>query len=335
MPFERDFISAEIKPSPETIFNSKEEISDFVIKNILGYTEAQFNEPVGDEQATLSQFLEKANDGSEWADPHGFKINVAENKFRISMNSENKENSNEFLSNTAFQNFSSGFETYQKVLQSPDINKKEVMQNMHNLYKRVDEKEKSEKVKELRELVDFVIAGCENNKFNKEEFAEKLSELSISEDFKQEWNKKAGDTSGDLTMLNNVLAFKIEKDGNIFLHIRPNNAKANEVLPNIRNGIEKLVQEIKSGNIKGDNIVMKSWLLNSDYEAIIERFFGKKFDFKNVPDEDEDVLPAQYLALQYNSKELEKYLKTGKKPEVRKIELTKEEILDKFSGGKA
>lgn len=335
MPFERNFMSAETRLNTETVFQSKEEIADFVIKNIPGYTEAQLNESVGDEQSTLSQFLERANNGSEWTDPHGFKINIAENKFRISMNGENKENNNEFLSNTAFQNFSSGFETYQKILQSPDINKKEVMQNMHNLYKRVDEKEKSEKVKELRELIDFVIAGCENNTFNKEEFAKKLSNLSISKDFKQEWNKKAGDASGDLTMLNNVLAFKIEKDGDISLHIRPNNTKANEVLPSIRNGIEKLVQEIKSDNVKGGNIVMKSWLLNSNYEAIIERFFGKKLDFKNVSDEDEDVLPAQYLALQYNSKELEKYLKTGKKPEVRKIELTKEEILDKFSGGKA
>jgi hypothetical protein len=248
---------------------------------------------------------------------------------------KHQKSDKDFLSNTAFQNFSSGFETYQKILQNTDINKNEVMQNMRNLYKRVDEKEQSEKVKELRELIDFVIASCENTTFNKGEFAKKLSNLSISEDFKQEWNKKEGDTSGDLTMLNNVLAFKLEKDGNISLHIRPNNARANEILPAIRNGVEKLVQKIKSGSIKGDNIVMKSWLLNSDHETIIERFFGKKFDFKNVLDEDEDVLPAQYLALQYNSKELEKYLKTGKKPEVRKIELTKEEILDKFSGDKA
>lgn len=335
MPYEINFIPAENKLNPETVFQSKEEIAGFVIKNIPGYTEAQLSEPVGVEQATLSQFLEIANNGSEWTDPHGFKINITENKFRILMNDENKKNSNEFLSNTAFQNFSSGFETYQKLLQSPDINKNEVMQNMHNLYKRVDEKEKSEKVKELRELIEFVIASCENNTFDKKEFAKKLSNLSISEDFKQEWNKKAGDTSGDLIMLNNVLAFKIEKDGNISLHTRPNNTKANGIFPNIRSGIEKLVQEIKNGNIKGGNIVMKSWLLNNDYGAIMERFFGKKLDFKNVSDEDEDVLPAQYLALQYNSKELEKYLKTGKKPEVKKIELTQEEIFDKFGGSNA
>lgn len=334
MPYERNFISAETKLNPETLFQSKEEITNFVIKNIPGYSEAQLNEPIGDEQATLSQFLEKANNGSEWTDPHGFKINIVENKFRISMNGENKENSNEFLSNTAFQNFSSGFETYQKMLNSGD-NKEEVMERMRLLYKRLDTQEKSEKLEELKGLMDFALSSAEDNKFNKEEFAKKISSLSVNEDFKQEWNKKEGDMSGDLKMLNNVLAFRIEKDGNISLHIRPTDTKANELLRNVKEGVIKLVEEIKNGNIKGGNIVMKSWLLNSDYEAIIERFFGSKLDFKNVPDEDEDVLPAQYLALQYNSKELEKYLKTGKRPEVRKIELSKEEILDKFSGSKA
>ena len=334
MPFERDFMSAETKLNPGTVFQSKEEIADFIIKNIPGYTEAQLNVSVGDEQSTLNQFLETANNGSEWTDPHGFKINIAENKFRISMNDENKKNSNEFLSNTAFQNFSSGFETYQKMLNSGD-NKEEVIERMHILYKRLDTQEKSEKLEELKGLMDFALSSAEENKFNKEEFAKKISSLSVSEDFKQEWNKKEGDMSGDLKMLNNVLAFRIEKDGNISLHIRPTDTKANELLRNVKEGVIKLVEEIKSGNIKGGGIVMKSWLLNSDYEAIIERFFGSKLDFKNVPDEDEDVLPAQYLALQYNSKELEKYLKTGKKPGVRKIELTKEEILDKFSGGKA
>jgi hypothetical protein len=352
MPYERNFISIETKLSPETVFQSKEEITDFVIKNIPGYTEAQLNEPVGDEQTTLNKFLEKANNGSEWTDPHGFKINIAENKFRISTNSENKENNNEFLSNTAFQNFSSGFETYQKILES-NLNKEEIAQKMHALYRILNSQERSEKIQELEEvmgftpcgaklkleesaeLINFALSNAENNKFNKEEFAKKLSSLSIREDFEKEWNNKGGDISGDLTMLNNVLAFRIEKDGDISLHIRPANIKANELLRNIKEGFKKLSEEMKNGDIRGNNIAMKSWLLNSDYEAVIERFFGKKLDFKNVPNDDQDVLPAQCLALQYNSKELEKYLKTGLMPKLRKIELTKDEILDKFSGSKA
>ncbi len=334
MPYEKNFMSAEVKSNPETIFSSKKETTDFIVKNIPGYTEEQLGALAGDEQTTLNQFLEKANEGSEWTDPHGFKINIAGNKFRILMSNENQEAGEDFLANAAFQNFSSGFEIYQKMLES-DINKEEVMQRMHDLYRRLDTKEKSEKLEELQELMNFALSSSENSKFNKNDFAKKISSLSINEDFKQEWNKKEGDVSGDLKMINNVLAFRIEKDGNVSLHIRPSSTKPNELLPSVRDGITKLVQEIKSGNIKGANIVMKSWLLNSDYEAIIERFFGKKLEFKNISDDDEDVLPAQYLALQYNSKELEKYLKTGRKPEVRKIELTKEEILDKFGRGGA
>lgn len=329
---EKNFIAGETKPSPETIFESKKGIVGFILNSVPSYMEEQLDVSIGDGQTTLNQFLEKANDGSEWTDPHGFKINIMGNKFRILINNEQRETGEEFLSNTAFQNFSSGFETYQRILKS-DANKEEVMQRMHALYERLNKQEKSKKIEELRELIYFVLSAAENNKFSKEEFAKKISSLSIAEDFRQEWNKKAGDTAGDLTMLNNVLAFRVEKDGNISLHIRPTDIKANELLRNIKEGIVKLLEEIKKGNIQGKNIVMKSWLLNGDYEAVIERFFGKKLDFKDVPDEDDDVLPAQHLALQYNSRELKKYLKTGKRPKVRKVELTREEILDKFNGG--
>lgn len=68
------------------LFNSKEEAVRYILEQIPGYTESEMDKPVGDEQATLNQFLAKANNGSEWTDPHGFKINVIENKFKITMN---------------------------------------------------------------------------------------------------------------------------------------------------------------------------------------------------------------------------------------------------------
>ena len=67
-------------------FNSKEEATRYILENIPGYAESEMDKPVGDEQATLNQFLARANSGSEWTDPHGFKINVIENKFKITMN---------------------------------------------------------------------------------------------------------------------------------------------------------------------------------------------------------------------------------------------------------
>tara|TARA_Y100000310_G_scaffold168629_1_gene168678 strand:- start:172 stop:423 length:252 start_codon:yes stop_codon:yes gene_type:complete len=68
------------------LFESKEEVAQFILEKIPGYTESEMNKPVGDEQATLNQFLARANNGSEWTDPHGFKINVKDNKFEITTN---------------------------------------------------------------------------------------------------------------------------------------------------------------------------------------------------------------------------------------------------------
>ena len=67
-------------------FDSKEEVARFILEKIPGYKELEMDKPVGDEQATLNQFLARANNGSEWTDPHGFKINVKDNKFEITMN---------------------------------------------------------------------------------------------------------------------------------------------------------------------------------------------------------------------------------------------------------
>lgn len=66
-------------------FDSKEETTLFILEKIPGYTESEIDKPVGDEQATLNQFLTRANNGSEWTDPHGFKINVIDGKFKVTM----------------------------------------------------------------------------------------------------------------------------------------------------------------------------------------------------------------------------------------------------------
>lgn len=67
-------------------FNSKEEAARYILEKIHGYEESEMDKSIGDEQATLNQFLARANNGSEWTDPHGFKINIIENKFKITMN---------------------------------------------------------------------------------------------------------------------------------------------------------------------------------------------------------------------------------------------------------
>lgn len=68
------------------LFDSKEEATRFILERIPGYSESEMDKPVGDEQANLNQFLARANNGSEWTDPHGFKINVIDGKFKVTMN---------------------------------------------------------------------------------------------------------------------------------------------------------------------------------------------------------------------------------------------------------
>jgi hypothetical protein len=68
------------------LFDSKEEATRFILERISGYSESKMDTPVGDEQTTLNQFLARVNDGSEWTDPHGFKINVIDGKFKVTIN---------------------------------------------------------------------------------------------------------------------------------------------------------------------------------------------------------------------------------------------------------
>lgn len=62
---------------------SKEQAISFILNNVPGYTEADFDIPVGDKQATLHEFLNSRKNGSEWTDPHGFRIDIIGSEFKI------------------------------------------------------------------------------------------------------------------------------------------------------------------------------------------------------------------------------------------------------------
>lgn len=87
---EKGFMPGENTLNHARLVQSKEAVVNFITSNISGYTEAQLDEPIGDAQATLNQFLEQANNGSEWTDPRGFKINIEDGQFMIFINDENK-----------------------------------------------------------------------------------------------------------------------------------------------------------------------------------------------------------------------------------------------------
>lgn len=163
MSYEKNFIPAESKPFQESMFSSKEEIKDFIVKNIPWYSDTQFSEPIGNEQSTLGQFLEKANDGSEWTDPHGFKISIVENKFRILVNNGNKE-----------------IGVDKNILNQKEIGLRELFKNSKNPVEVILQEMDSDKIKEF---VNVSLLNEAKNKLNglsfknEDEFVSKILEI--------------------------------------------------------------------------------------------------------------------------------------------------------------
>ncbi len=79
-------MSRESGPGIEVIMVTREKVIDFILKNVPQYSKAELDRTVGDGQTTLNYFLNEAKNGSEWTDPHGFKINVLNDEFKITIN---------------------------------------------------------------------------------------------------------------------------------------------------------------------------------------------------------------------------------------------------------
>lgn len=76
-------------PGPE-ILDNKQKVANFLAVLIPGYSEREFNEPVGDDQTSLNEFLQNKREGSEWTEPHGpsdikIKINVINGQYQVTV----------------------------------------------------------------------------------------------------------------------------------------------------------------------------------------------------------------------------------------------------------
>ena len=102
----------------------------------------------------------------------------------------------------------------------------------------------------------------------------------------------------------------------------------------IIDGFQAIGTKLEAGEITADKIIMKSWLLNQKMEAKARMLLGDEISIQDTSPEDSDVAAVQHLALQYNKRSLEKYLKTGEKPEVRQVVMTKDEFVARFRKSK-
>ncbi len=246
--------------------------------------------------------------------------------FQVDEKQEKKDN---FLKNNAFKNFAKGFEVYQELLSFSE-DKEEIINRMKDLYKKNDKiDEKNIALMEIIDMMDYALTSSENGEFNQEDFADKISSLSIADYFEKQWNLKEGDVDQGMDMLNSTIAIKEEGD-NISIHIKPSNTEASSVGNEIKDGFSRLAEKINSGKITCDKIIMKSWLLNEEHQRMAERFLGRGVEVEDVPKDDPSFVSTQSLALQYSSKELKKYLETGNKPKIGKVVYGKGDFVQRF-----
>lgn len=264
--------------------------------------------------------------------------NMAVEKFLKKNSIENKKEA--LLANAAFVKFANGFKVYQDLLndetnqsQKEDIKQRMLELHTPNLPSEAEDNNAERAVlrDETIDLVNFALNECENNSYNLELFAEKLASLSVADFLLEEWTGEAGKIKktdrGDMIYVNEMIIYSSEKDGEISLQINPTGVEGDGFIRELYDGFKIIAQKLKDGEIKADRITMLSWLFSN--KKITKRFLGE--DIAIEDDDSEASEGSQNLALLYNNKALKKYLETGGKPQVKKVTMTKEEFVARFS----
>jgi len=256
----------------------------------------------------------------------------------------------ELLDNPAFIRVSRGFEIYRDILEREKKHerRKEIMKRMHNLQRdawayQTTQEEKTKKISKKREqqpgendpaeaVFETILRNAEEGKFDKTSFAKLSVDKYLNSWLQELWKLKIGkDETTGFVFVSEALAYFLDEDGTLSLHIPPNSLKTEQVIPKIIEGMTKLAQSIKEGKIAPKTIQLKSWLLNKTLEPIIRGIFaqhGPKLEFEDVDDAEEGTWSIQKLALVYNGRSLRDYLQENKKPAVRKLEIEPQDFVD-------
>jgi len=78
-------MTVENRKPRELKFTSKGQTMEAIFAHVPGYNKTNLDEPVGQNQTTINQFLNNKNEGSEWTDPQGFKINIVNGEYKLSL----------------------------------------------------------------------------------------------------------------------------------------------------------------------------------------------------------------------------------------------------------
>ncbi|HOX60977.1 MAG TPA: hypothetical protein PLV72_03155 [Candidatus Magasanikbacteria bacterium] len=244
------------------------------------------------------------------------------------------------LSNEAFLRLVRGFEIYQKVYNDTDDEEEKIVikERMRSQYGQksslVEDPEHRQRFERAVNARDVVFKLCEDGVFKKEDLVDMLLNFGSAENFLKNINHREGDVEAGTghILVNSIIAYGLEKNDEVSLHIKPANVSNFEQLIGlVLEGFNLIANEMKGGKLNNiKNVQMESWLLGSAFGDKIKKILGNDV-ITTKADNSESMEEVQSLALKYNSRSLEKFLRTGEKPEVRQLIMTKEEFINKFA----
>lgn len=237
------------------------------------------------------------------------------------------------LSNPAFQRFVKNWELYQKLLKENPDNLEEIKQRMHELYpdrELPNDPVMRERMIKFKEILTSIFNGTETGIFSQEKLVSAILQSGLIDTFLSIWNPKPGESAdiGNHRMVNNMVAYALEKDGSMSLHVKAAPvAGTAEIMMAVVDGFGKVAEKLLEKEFEDvKQITMESWLLAKGFDDKIKAILGDNIVLEDVPDD----LEVQILALQYNGRSLGEYLKNGKLPPIRRLTMTKEQFLERF-----
>lgn len=246
------------------------------------------------------------------------------------------------LANQSFKRFANGFKLYQSLLHGEDSEPDQslVVKRMQELYKtRLDTGNNTNEIQDdksleaLIKIIDSTLKECEEDDFTVDDLADKITNSPVYDLLMSEWNHSADEIEecSEVNFVNEIYGYKVEDDNEVSLHIRPSNIKSDVIGEKRMEGRRLIAEKLKSGKIKANKITMKSWLFSKEREEDVRSIFGENVLIEDVLLDNDKMDGIQFLAMQYNQRALEKYLKTGAKPEVRQITMSKDEFIQRFN----
>lgn len=247
-----------------------------------------------------------------------------------------QEKSELLAGNPAFKRFTGSFELYQR-LHTSEPNTDEMTQRMHEFYLARFSEPANESIPDLEKakfLLEKALEDCEAGNFTVLKFAKNVVSQHLADEMLAMWNpdQEPGREDADNYRLNAIVHYRDEGAGIISVHLGTSGVSSEDFLTKTIEGFTLLAKKLQSGEIPAKTITMKSWLLGRRSESKVKALFGDDIDIIDTDPDDEEVAFIQQTALEHNNKSFERYLKTGEKPEVRKVKLTADKFVKQLLG---